>query len=67
MFLPIRDEQELNKADINIKQALRIAKSRKKYAVLSGDNLHLVNDLERLIFDTLRADNLYNVEVYQLR
>jgi len=67
MFLPIRDEKELNKADIDIRQALRIAKSRKRYAVLNGDNLHLVNDLERLIFDTLRAENLYQIEVYQLR
>jgi hypothetical protein len=67
MFLPIRDEKELNKADINIRQSLRIAKSRKRYAVLNGDNLHLVDDLERLIFDTLRAEDLYNVEIYQLR
>lgn len=67
MFLPIRDEQELNKADINIRQALRIAKSRKRYAVLSGDKLHLVDDLERLVFDTLKSENLYQVEVYQLR
>jgi hypothetical protein len=67
MFLPIKDERELNKADINIRQALRIAKTRKRYAVLNGDKLHLVDDLERLVFDTLRAEDLYNVEVYQLR
>lgn len=67
MFLPIRDERDLNKADINIRQALRIAKSRKRYAVINADKLHLVDDLERLVFDTLRAEDLYQVEVYQLR
>ena len=67
MFLPIKDETELNKAELNIRQALRIAKSQKRYAVIQGDKLHLVNDLERLIFDTLSTQDLYNVEVYQLR
>lgn len=67
MFLPIKDEQELNKADLNIKQALRIAKSRKRFAVIHADNLHLVNDLNRLIFDTLSHKDLYDIEIYQLR
>jgi hypothetical protein len=66
-MLLIQDKTQLNKADINIKQALRIEASRKRYAVLNGDKLHLVNDLERLIFDTLSTQDLYNVEVYQLR
>jgi hypothetical protein len=63
----ILDKSQLNKADINIKQALRIEASRKRFAVINGDKLHLVNDLNRLVFDTLRGDELYNVEVYQLR
>jgi hypothetical protein len=67
MFLPIKDFTQLDQADLNIRQAFRINRTRKKYAVLNGDNLHLVDDLERLIFDTLRAEDLYNVEVYQLR
>lgn len=66
MFLPIQDESQLNRANLNIRQALRIARTRKKYAVLQGDKLHLVNDLERLVFDTLRAEDLYDVEVYQI-
>ena len=66
-MLLIQDKTQLNKADINIKQALRIEASRKKFAVLNGDKLHLVNDLERLIFDTLSTQDLYQVEVYQLR
>jgi hypothetical protein len=66
-MLMILDKAQLNKADINIKQALRIEASRKRFAVIDGEKLHLVNNLDRLIFDTLKSDDLYNVEVYQLR
>jgi len=66
-MLMIQDKAQLNKADINIKQALRIEASRKRFAVIDGEKLHLVNDLDRLIFDTLKASNLYCIEVYQLR
>jgi hypothetical protein len=66
-MLLIQDKAQLNRADINIKQALRIEASRKRFAVINGDKLHLVNNLDRLIFDTLKSDDLYNVEVYQLR
>jgi hypothetical protein len=66
-MLLIQDKAQLNKADINIKQALRIEASLKRFAVINGDKLHLVNNLDRLIFDTLKSDDLYNVEVYQLR
>ena len=66
-MLLIQDKAQLNKADINIKQALRIEASRKKFAVINGNKLHLVNDLNRLIFDTFRGQDLYNVEVYELR
>jgi hypothetical protein len=66
-MLLIQDKTQLNKADINIKQALRIEMSRKRFAVLNGEKLHLVDNLERLIFDTLKAENLYSIEVYQLR
>jgi hypothetical protein len=66
-MLMIQDKAQLNKADINIKQALRIEASRKRFAVIDGEKLHLVNDLDRLIFDTLKASNLYSIEVYQLR
>ena len=66
-MLFIQDKTQLNKAEINIKQALRIEMSRKKFAVLNEEKLHLVDNLERLIFDTLKAENLYSIEVYQLR
>ena len=63
----ILDSTELENAEITIKQRLRILKSRKKYAVICMDNLYLVNDLERLFFDRLRAQNIYNAIVFQLR
>ena len=66
-MLFIQDKTQLNKAEINIKQGLRIEMSRKRFAVLNGEKLHLVDNLERLIFDTLKAENLYSIEVYQLR
>ena len=66
-MLLIQDKTQLNKAEINIRQALRIELTRKKYAVLSGEKLHLVNNLDRLIFDTLKSENLYFIEVFQLR
>lgn len=62
----ILDSTELENAEITIKQRLRILKSRKKYAVICLDTLYLVNDLERLFFDRLRAENIYSALVYQL-
>ena len=67
MFLPIKDFTQLDQADLKIKQAFRINRTRKKYAVLNGDNLHLINNLDRFIFDTLDSKDLYNIEVYQLK
>ena len=63
----ILDCTELQEQELTIKQRLRILKSRKKYAVICLDTLYLVNDLERLFFDRLRAENIYNALVYQLR
>jgi hypothetical protein len=67
MFLPIKDFTQLDQADLNIRQALRINRTRKKYAVINGDKLHLVNNLDRFIFDTLAAKDLYSIEIYQLK
>ena len=63
----ILDIEQLQEQELTIKQRLRILKSRKKYAVICLDTLYLVNDLERLFFDRLRAENIYNALVYQLR
>lgn len=62
----ILDNTQLAEQDLTIKQQLRILKSRKKYAVICMDNLYLVNDLERLFFDRLRAENIYNALVYEI-
>jgi len=67
MFLPIKDFTQLNRADLNIRQAIRINRTRKKYAIINGDKLHLVNNLDRFIFDTLDSKDLYNIEIYQLK
>jgi hypothetical protein len=67
MFLVIKDKIEIERAELKAGQILRIDKTRKKFAVICCDRLHLVNNLDRLIYDTLKAENLYSIEVYQLR
>lgn len=63
----ILDIEQLQEQELTIKQRLRIFKSRKKFAVIVEDNLYLVNDIDRLFFDRLRHENIYNAIVYQLR
>ena len=63
----ILDIEQLQEQELTIKQRLRIFKSRKKFAVFVDENLYLVNDLERLFFDRLRSENIYNAQVFQLR
>ena len=66
-MLNILDLQQLDAHEMTIRQRLRIAKTRKAFAVFVGDDLYLVNDLERLFFDRLKAENIYNALIYQLR
>lgn len=63
----ILDLEQLQEQELTIKQRLRIFKSRKKYAIFVDDKLYLVNDIDRLFFDRLRHENIYNAIVYQLR
>jgi len=63
----ILDMEQLQEQELTIKQRLRIFKSRKKYAVFVDDKLYLVNDIDRLFFDRLRAENIYNALIYQLK
>jgi hypothetical protein len=67
MFLTIQDKNNIERADLKAGQLLRIDKSRKRYAVIHGDTLHLVNNLDRLIYDTLKDENRYSIDIYQLR
>lgn len=66
-MLNILDLQQLDNHEMTIKQRFRITRTRKSFAVFVGDDLYLVNDLERLFFDRLRAENIYNALIYQLR
>lgn len=63
----ILDVEQLENHELTIKQRLRIFKSRKQYAIFIDDKLYLVNDIDRLFFDRLRHENIYNAIVYQLR
>ena len=66
-MLNILDLQELDNHEMTIRQRLRITRTRKSFAVFVGDDLYLVNDLERLFFDRLKAENIYNALIYQLK
>lgn len=66
-MLTILEATELDNQQMTIKQRFRISKTRKAFAVFIDDNLYLVNDLERLFFDRLRAENIYNAQIYQLK
>lgn len=67
MFLIIKDKIEIERAELKAGQILRIDKTRKKFAVICCDCLHLVNNLDRLIYDTLKDENRYAIDIYQLR
>ena len=66
-MLNILDLQQLEAQEMTIRQRLRITRTRKSFAVFIGDDLYLVNDLERLFFDRLKAENIYNALIYQLK
>jgi len=66
-MIQIKTFEQLPNKDMTANQALRIATTRKKFAVFTLDTLHLVNNLDRLIFDKLRAENLSEIDIYQLR
>lgn len=65
-MLTILDSHQLSSQEMTVKDRLRLMKTRKRFAVFVDDKLHLVDDLERLFFDRLRAENIYNALVYQL-
>lgn len=66
-MLNILQIEQLDNHEMTIKQRLRITRTRKSFAVFIGDDLHLVDDLERLFFDRLKAENIYNALIYQLK
>lgn len=66
-MLRINTFEELKNESLNANQAFRIATTRKRFAVMSEYGLHLVNDLNRLIYDKLRTEDVHTIRVYQLR
>lgn len=66
-MINILDSKQLDNQEMTIKQRLRLSRTRKAFAVFVNDDLHLVNDLDRLFFDRLRAENIYNALIYQLK
>lgn len=66
-MLNILDTTELENQEMTIKQRFRISKTRKQFAVFVENDLYLVNDLDRLFLDRLRAENIYNAQIYQLK
>ena len=66
-MLNILSIEQLDYQEMTIKQRLRISRTRKAFAVFIDDTLYLVNDLERLFFDRLKAENIYNALIYQLK
>ena len=66
-MLNILDITPLDNQEMTIRQRLRLSRTRKSFAVFVDDNLHLVDDLDRLFFDRLRAENIYNALIYQLK
>lgn len=66
-MINILDSKQLDNQEMTIKQRLRLSRTRKAFAVFVGDKLHLVDDLDRLFFDRLRAENIYNALIYQLK
>jgi hypothetical protein len=65
-MIQIKTIEQLKDKGCTIKQATRIATSRKSFAVFTADKLHLVNDLDRLIYDKLGADEWQEVDIYQI-
>lgn len=66
-MLNILDLKQLENQPMTIKQRFRISKTRKAFAVFVENDLYLVNDLDRLFLDRLRAENIYNAQIYQLK
>ena len=66
-MLNILDTTELENKEMTLKQRFRISKTRKAFAVFVENDLYLVNDLDRLFLDRLRAENIYNAQIYQLK
>lgn len=67
-LIPIRSKNELFlDSSFKLTHLIRIARTRKQYAVFVGKKLHLVNDIDRLFLDRLKAQDIYKATIYNLR
>lgn len=66
MYINTLSKKDLEHAALTMGQKIRIAKTKKRFAVINNDELHLVNKLDRLLSDKLKDAIYYGVEVYDL-
>ena len=66
MYINTLSKQDLEYASLTMGQKVRIAKTKKRFAILNSDKLHLVNDLNRTLRDKLKDAYSCVVEVYDL-
>lgn len=66
-LLPIKSKTEIfMDSNFCLKDLIRISRTRKNFAVYVGKKLHLVNDIDRLFLDRLKANDIYNATIYNL-
>ena len=66
-LIPIKSKDQLFlDSSFTLKDIIRIARTRKSYAVYVGKKLHLVNDIDRLFLDRLKANDIYKATIYHL-
>ena len=68
LFVKCKSKNELFlDSSLTLKDLIRIARTRKSYAVYIGKKLHLVNDIDRLFLDRLKANDIYKATIYYLK
>lgn len=67
-LIPIKSKNDLFlDSSFRLTHLIRIARTRKQFAVFVGKKLHLVNDIDRLFLDRLKAEDIYKATIYDLK
>jgi hypothetical protein len=66
-MINIKTLEQLEQRSCTAKQIFRIATTRKRFAVFTSDNLHLVNNLQKLIREKLFNEQISDIDIYQLK
>lgn len=66
-MINITHRKELLSEDLNMKDQIRVSRSKKDYAVIVNNRLHLVNDIDRLFLDRLRHEIYSEARIYYLK